>query len=408
MQALEHNVRPVRLPSRTLSRENSMSEALNIRVLRTSRELEEIRNIWTSWQYHPNSDMDFYLTVNRLRPQILRPHVMVLYRDNHPDAMLIGRIVNERIEFNVGYKTIFRPEARLLTIAYGGLLGSLSCQNSEALVKEITNSLSRGEADAARLKEIPMDSDLFRAAAQAGGLLFRHRLITPNEHWRLNLPGEFSEFLKSRSSNVRHNIRRYARRFRDAYGDGISVRCYRESTELDRMCIDMETIAAKTYHRGLGAGFADNAETRGLFELALHRGWLRAYVLYVRGTPCAFWQGLMYRQTFFTGSTAYDPSFEEYRPGAFLLMDLIEQLCREGVSRIDFGLGDANYKLRYCNESWQEGSLFIYAPTLRGLGLFMLKTPLDFADHLLRKGLERAQLLQRVKTVWRRNVRAKQ
>jgi hypothetical protein len=384
-----------------------MNAGIGIRTFRTPSAIEEVREVWKSWQYHPNSDVDFYLTVNRLRPQILRPHVMVLYRDNHPDAMLAGRIVNERIAFKAGYKTIFGVNARVLSIAYGGLLGNLSSENSQAMLKEVTCSLRRGEAEAVRFKDIPMNSDFFRTVAQAGGRL-RDRSITPNEHWRLNLPGDYAEFLKSRSSKIRQDIRRYARRFREAYGNDIEIRCYRHRTELDRMCVDMETISAKTYHRGLGVGFADSAETRGLFAMASDREWLRAYVLYVRGTPCAFWEGLMYRQSFFPTNTAYDPAFEEHRPGAFLLMHIIEQLCGERVSQIDFGFGDANYKRWYSNQNWQEASLCIYAPSMKGLALIMLKTPMALAEHTVKKGLEKVQLLQRVKTLWRRHMCVRQ
>jgi len=383
-----------------------MNEGISIRTLRTPSEIEEVREVWKSWQYHPNSDIDFFLAVNRLRPQILRPHVMVLYRDNHPEAMLVGRIVNERIAFKAGYKTIFSVRARVLSFAYGGSLGNLSPENSAAMVKEIARSMRRGEVEAVRLKDIPMESDFFLAAAQAGGLC--DRFITPNEHWRLNLPGDYAEFLKSRSPKIRQDIRRYARRFRDAYGSAIDIRCYRHGAELDRMCVDMETISAKTYHRGLGVGFADSAETRGLFTMTLDHGWQRSYVLYVRGTPCAFWEGLMYRQSFFPISTAYDPAFEEQRPGAFLLMHIIEQLCGERVTQIDFGLGDASYKRWYSNQNWQEASLFIFAPSLKGLALFMLKTPLALVERTVRKSLEKAQLLQRVKTLWRRHVRDRQ
>ena len=53
-----------------------MQEGISVRVIRTTEEVEDIRDTWTSWQHHPNIDIDFYLTVNRLRPQILRPHVM--------------------------------------------------------------------------------------------------------------------------------------------------------------------------------------------------------------------------------------------------------------------------------------------------------------------------------------------
>ena len=57
---------------------------LTTRIIRTREEIEDIRDLWVSWQSHPNSDIDFYLTVQRLRPKIVRPHVIVVYNDGRP------------------------------------------------------------------------------------------------------------------------------------------------------------------------------------------------------------------------------------------------------------------------------------------------------------------------------------
>jgi hypothetical protein len=55
--------------------------------------------------------------------------------------------------------------------------------------------------------------------------------------------------------------------------------------------------------------------------------------------------------------------FSEYAPG-----------CEEGIPRMDFGLGDAFYKQRFGTEGWEEASVFIFAPTLRGLVFNVLRT----------------------------------
>ena len=49
-------------------------------------------------------------------------------------------------------------------------------------------------------------------------------------------------------------------------------------------------------------------------------------------------------------------------------MKVIEELCaRPGIDRLDFGLGDADYKRHFSTESWSERDLLIFAPTVRGV-----------------------------------------
>ena len=63
-----------------------------IRIARTVPEVEGLREAWTGWPGHRDSDIDFYLMINQAHPEILRPHVIALYRDGKPDAILIGRL----------------------------------------------------------------------------------------------------------------------------------------------------------------------------------------------------------------------------------------------------------------------------------------------------------------------------
>ena len=73
------------------------------------------------------------------------------------------------------------------------------------------------------------------------------------------------------------------------FGDELSLEIIREPSQIERLFTDAERIASTTYQRALGAGFADTPERRALTEVALAKGWLRAYLLYVRGEPIAFW-----------------------------------------------------------------------------------------------------------------------
>jgi hypothetical protein len=90
----------------------TMSEQLATKVFRTVPEAEAIRSVWAGWQLHPNSGLDFYLAVLRSVPGVLRPHIIMVFRDGHPDATLIGRVGERKSEVSVGYKSTSKPRAR--------------------------------------------------------------------------------------------------------------------------------------------------------------------------------------------------------------------------------------------------------------------------------------------------------
>lgn len=379
---------------------------LEVRILRSVPELEEVRNIWTAWNHHPNSDIDLYLLLLETRPEILRPHIVVLYRGGAPVAMLIGRIVNQRMELKIGYKTILKPKVKLLSFVTGGTLGNLSPGNCKAAVSEIVNCLRQREADIVAFHNIRTHEPIYEAARRVPDFISRDRFVTPKGHWMVRLRNSYPEFLQGLSSKERNNIRRYSRRLVEAFGKDLAIRSLCNAADFDLIMKDTETVAAKTYHRGLGVGFIADDETRRLTKLALDRACYRSYILYINDHPRAFWNGFLYGKTFFTGTTGVDPEYSKYRLGIFLLTSVFQDLCRGKVAaEVDFGLGDAQYKQILGNRKWQDATIHIFGPTLTGLGVSLLRTPIVIADKIARRAIGQTGLLLRVKKTWRNRVR---
>src|ERR1700674_3524090 len=94
-----------------LAKASAKRDQPTLRVAKSVYEVEELRQVWTSWLCHPSSDIDFYLMKIRLNALTLRPHVMVVYRDGIPDCMLVGRLDHKRMSVNIGYLRGFLPKA---------------------------------------------------------------------------------------------------------------------------------------------------------------------------------------------------------------------------------------------------------------------------------------------------------
>jgi hypothetical protein len=381
------------------------AQPVSIRVVRSVKEIEQIRDVWSTFQQHPNADIDFYLLVCRTRPEILRPHVIVLYREGRPEAMLVGRLVQGTINLSIGYGKILKMPARLLTVVCGGLLGDMSSENGEALVAEVSSALRRDEADAALFNFVRTDSAIYPFILSSPGRMHRDYWPAEQPHWAMKLPNSIEAVYGEMSGDHRKELRRMERKLASDYSGDVKVLSLREVADLGAMFRDLEEIAKRTYQRGLGAGFEDSPEMRQRLRLEAEKGWLRSYLLYVGGKPCAFWVGSLYKGTFHSSFMGYDPGYQRYSPGSVLQVKVLEDLCRDGIKELDFGLGDAMYKQRFGNCGWRDASAYIFAPTLAATAINAVRIPTMLLERALRKILEHTKLLAKVKKIWRSRVR---
>jgi len=89
----------------------------------------------------------------------------------------------------------------------------------------------------------------------------------------------------------------------------------------------------------------------------------------------------------------------------FVMLNVIETFCNgtsgDTVREVDFGFGNAEYKSALCNSSSVEASVFVFAPTLRGIRLNLIRTAAQSLDRVARKTVARANWLQKIKKIWR-------
>jgi len=380
-----------------------------IRVARTVEEVEALRPHWELMQKHPNADIDFFLTVIGVRPGVIAPQVLALYKGGQLIAILAGRLSDERLSIGIGYGTLYRPRVRCLTIVYGGALGDCSEGNSGRFMAYVREQLRHREFDVALFEFLRMDSPLYRQAQQVGRFWQRDHCPTPNAHWRITQLGSYDEFVRGRSKNTRRNLKKWPKRLEKEFGGGrLRVQWRTRSEELPSLLTEMESIARQTYQRGLGAGFRSGEESRCLLRLAAERGWLRACVLYAGEKPIAFWDGFQYGTTYFGQTNGYLPAYREYRPGHYVLLKIIQRLCEEPDAQVmDLGFGDAEYKRELCDDRVDEASVHFFAPTLKGARINFIRTAILYANQFARWLLSKTPWASKVKKTWRQRLSSK-
>lgn len=381
--------------------QDSASGSRTVKILRSAEEVESVREFWSSCSGTLDSDIDVFLTKNSDIPEGLRPCVLVLYRGGKPVALMAGRIVRRRIEFRLGWFTLFKPLVNVFTIR-GGLRGDASSDSCQELVRAIIECLKNGEADVALLSHVDADSALFRCLKSKTGFLFRDHFTPLRPHRKRVLPGSIDQLYAELSGNERWRFRRIAKRLSNEFSGKVRVDRFETLAGLDRTLTVVEEVARKTWQRAMGGGFSMEASLLKALRIQAEGGWLRIYTLYLADKPCAFWIGALYRRTFYSEYLGYNLEYASYSVGTYLLSRMMQDFCSEGVEAIDFGSSDEEYKKRYGNVMWHESDLHVFAPSPRGLILSGMKMITVLLREPTRTFLERTNLIQRVKKIWRR------
>ena len=106
-------------------------------------------------------------------------------------------------------------------------------------------------------------------------------------------------------------------------------------------------------------------------------------VLYAADEIAACHFGLRSERVWHYWFPAYNPRFEKYSPGNILLLKVAEEACRQGITSIDLGRGEQEYKKRFMNGAipLAEGSvevsplLFAMRSVRRGIGCLLSRNP---------------------------------
>jgi hypothetical protein len=373
-----------------------------MRVLRTVEELGSVRDAWLELNGDQLAvDPDFFAAAVESDPRIVRPHVVVLEDGLGPVAMLAGRIENLRLSVKLGYRAVYAPPVRSLTIVSGGILGVVNAAVFRELVDCVQSSLADGEADVAIFRHVPLGGSYHEIAAEAPSFTCRQHVHEPLAHWELDLPSTFDDFLARLSRSRRKSLARGARRLEREYGSRLAVRRYTDPAELDEYCRAVETVAAKTYQRALGAAIGDTPGHRERVRFCMERGWFRGYVLSIDGQPVAFEPGVLYEGRFHSGRPGYDPAYAHLGVGTFLFVRALADLCAEDEARVfDYGFGDAEYKRAFGSRCRREANVVVYAPTFRARRINAARTAL-LAMSMSSKRALGARGLQDVKRRWR-------
>lgn len=357
--------------------------------------LERWQTLWSQAERPtPNAHPERFLATTRALGS--QPLIAETQQKDGRYGLVVARLEKMRICRRIGYLPMRTPLLRTLVVVHGGILGNVS---PDATAKCLNDVLHLNKTcEHIMLNMVPTDSPVLECLRDLEGVVIQ----PPIPHWMRRLDNSFEAMMEELSRKHRYNLRKELRNLESVFNESCDWLTLTQEDEIERILAKASWISSQTYHAKLGGGFVKTNELwRVQLRLAAASSCLRAHFLIGNGTPVAFWLGWNELDTLHLVTTGYLPEYAQYSPGKHLLLYAFKRACEDGMKRVDFGFGDAEYKRIYGTQSWQESEVHIYGSSLKAALAYNIDIATTRIDSAIRRAISSRTAAQ-IKQRWRR------
>jgi|GEM_PF-3754811 len=254
--------------------------------------------------------------------------------ESENSIFLLGRI--EKKSFGLGK----------LNIVHNGLLPPTSEHkpgNDEiiALMKEASKTL--------HINKIFWNHENANLFKNKDGNSLNELLLTPIEkRWTLTLPGtSYQDFLDSLSKKSRYNLKRTRKKITEFFDGDLLLELFSLPSSVDEFLRCCEKITSESYHALIGAGVRDNEMWESILKCEAKLGNFLGLILKGGNRPISYQLGTIHGRTFNLEATSFLPGLANLSPGGVIQQMTFEEMYNRGLTKIDYGFGDAPYKRRF-------------------------------------------------------------
>jgi len=132
-----------------------------------------------------------------------------------------------------------------------------------------------------------------------------------------------------------------------------------------------------------------------LSSLALPKGWLRLFTLYLDDKAVASLYGFRYGRVFYFFQSGFDPAFSNYSTGLITMGLAIKSAIEEGAQEYDLLHGAEQYKFHWAREARELGRIELYPPGPMGFVRHQLDGAVQKTKRVVRDVLPQS-LIERI------------
>ena len=375
---------------------------LSVRVYRDLQHLDEsIVEFWKRHQWHPYGDIDLVTQEYHDGKERWEPYIASIRDQEEIISCVIGKIMQVPLKLQFGYKVVTGPALTTLAVHRSGFIGRWQHPQYAFIQQKWREILASGLIDALQLRMIPLDSPLHTIASTAVPFLRQSHFEVVQEYWLLSQLHSFEDFLRSHRT-VKRNYKYCANRLNRLFGERLEINSYSNRDDMELMLEHSEEVARKTWQRKLGGvSFLDD-KYRSRYEFYISKRWFKGYVLYIGNIPAAFLHGIIYKEIFYAENMGYDPTYGNMGFGTYLLMHVIQDLCRDvSIATLDFNAGNSEAKRPYCNFSFKVSDIHQFGPGMKLWVPLLLRLAAQGSHELAKTLSHRFGFYQWIRNRWR-------
>lgn len=234
--------------------------------------------------------------------------------------------------------------------------------------------------------------------------LIRYAPSKTVEHFVINVPTSFDEYMTKFSSKTRSTLLRRIRKLEKAAGDKLRLERVTEEAQVDLFVENAVTVSRKTYQwHLLSLGLREPERLKAELKFLARRGWARCYLLWCNEKPIAFMLCRQDPMACYYIDVGFDPDWTQYSPGTVLQLLVLQDLFEfKKPSVFDFGTGEGEHKRFFGTSSYREADLYLLRPKPHALFACTVHRTTSAASSLAVGLLERLDLKKKIKKMVRR------
>lgn len=175
---------------------------------------------------------------------------------------------------------------------------------------------------------------------------------------RIRFAGSYEDFVEAQfSKKSARNLRQEERKIRT--NANAEIECYIAPQITDEVLSRIAAIQVRSRLKERGGAVLGRPFYRKLVTSLARANMARVWIATVAGADAAFAVGLTPHRQHHCIYTAFDQEYERMFVGKLLLIEVVRDAATRGVTMLDFGHGNQEYKQSWANDSHQVQRIFI-------------------------------------------------
>ena len=324
----------------------------------------------------------------------------MLYSDGGAELRALAALVPKRVRVVRGASYA----DRLLSLSgyrlvADAVLGADDPAGLGRFFDEAVDLLDGGRADCLYFDDLEVGSAMWSAleALERDGRVLLYHPSGTQPHWWIRFPETPADYWNQFSGKARYKLRRKLKNFEH------TVFKATRPDDVPELLRKARHVSERSWQgRRIGLRITESPTELRYHQLLAEHGALRSYVLDGPDGPIAFLRGFRSGDTYVHDEIGFDSEKAKLSPGTILLYHALEDLTADGCPRrLDFGLGDAEYKQHFGNHKTESGPVVAVARRLRPRAALLVERLRRTADARARELLRRTGLYERMRRIYR-------